>query len=138
MRISVRHARTGICIKMYNVFHFLYRQCISVLSSRAICLSTLCLCLSVMSGCKYVTQPPFVGFELPEDAGPPIYRLGYKHGCKSGFGAYAVAFYKPFNKWEQDPELVDNKMYYQIWKDAYSFCAMYGLMHSSHGWGNFR
>lgn len=103
---------------------------------RAFCVAVLCL--SLQGGCKYFKTPPLLQAELPENAGPEIYRQGYKDGCQSGFGAYAIAAYKPRNPWIQDPVLAENKVYYQIWKDAYAYCSMFGLMAATHGWGNFR
>jgi hypothetical protein len=68
------------------------------------------------------------------------YRQGYKDGCETGFAGYSTPFYKGFNSWKQDTDLVQNAKspYYGSWRDAYAYCAMFGLMMTAHGWGNFR
>lgn len=70
--------------------------------------------------------------------GSEIYRKGYKEGCESGYAGYASSFTKLFHDWVQDPELTKNKEYYQIWKDAYGYCAYYAMMTDEHGLGNWR
>lgn len=76
--------------------------------------------------------------ELPSNSGPPEYMQGYKDGCESGYSGYANQFNKNFWTWKQDPQLAQEKVYYQIWKDAYSYCAFYGMMADEHGLGNWR
>jgi hypothetical protein len=70
--------------------------------------------------------------------GPPIYQQGWMDGCESGFSGYGNNFDKVFHTWKQDPELAQNSVYYRIWKDAYGYCANYGMMSQEHGWGNWR
>ena len=70
--------------------------------------------------------------------GPENYRQGYKDGCESGYSGYGNSFNKMFWKWRQDPELVSDPVYYQIWKDAYSYCAYMAMIHDEHGLGNYR
>lgn len=72
------------------------------------------------------------------DYGSAEYRQGYKDGCKSGWAAYTNSWNKNFFKWEQDPEQAQNRVYYQIWKDAYSYCAYYAMISDEHGLGNWR
>jgi hypothetical protein len=106
-------------------------------------LGLLCI-ISVLSGCtemnfhSFGTKPSSFMMEMPENAGPEIYRQGYKDGCESGYSGYANSFNKVFYSWRQDPELAQNPVYYQIWKDAYAYCANYGMMVDSHGLGNWR
>ena len=81
-------------------------------------------------------KPPEMDVEPPP--GPPIYQQGFRDGCESGFSGYGASGTKLFYKWKQDPELAANKVYYQIWKDAYAYCALYGMMEDEHGLGNWR
>lgn len=57
--------------------------------------------------------------------GPPEYQKGWVEGCNSGWKAYTNTFNKVFGKFEQDPILAQNDVYYQVWKDAYAYCAQY-------------
>lgn len=70
-------------------------------------------------------KPVSLNLEPPE--GPPIYRQGWEDGCESGMHAYAADFYKSINAFEfrQDATLRQNRMYYQVWKDAYLYCAIF-------------
>ena len=77
-------------------------------------------------------------FNMDPPEGPEIYQQGYRDGCESGFSGYANSFNKMFWTWKQDPELAQNEVYYQIWKDAYSYCATWGMMADEHGLGNWR
>ncbi len=77
-------------------------------------------------------------FDMEPPPGPPIYQQGYRDGCSSGFSGYANNFNKMFWKWKQDPKLAQDKVYYQIWKDAYAYCALWGMMADEHGLGNWR
>jgi hypothetical protein len=58
--------------------------------------------------------------------GPPEYQQGWIDGCESGMAAYTNPLVKSFKayKLKQDPNLRNNKMYYQVWKDAYLYCAI--------------
>ncbi len=78
------------------------------------------------------------GFDMTPPPGPPKYQQGFSDGCESGFSGYANSFNKQFWSWKQDPELAQEREYYQIWKDAYSYCALWGMMADEHGWGNWR
>lgn len=70
--------------------------------------------------------------------GPPEYQQGFIDGCESGFSGYGNNFNKLFHGYKQDPYLINNPLYYQIWKDAYSYCANYAMMTDEHGFGNWR
>lgn len=81
-------------------------------------------------------KPASFSFEPPP--GPPIYQQAFKDGCESGFSGYANSFNKMFWTWKQDPELITNNVYYQMWKDAYAYCGVVGMMADEHGFGNWR
>ena len=57
-------------------------------------------------------------------------------GCETGVAGYGNAFYKTFHTAKQDPLLAQNKVYYQVWKDAYAYCATYMMTQATHGFGN--
>lgn len=72
-----------------------------------------------------LTKPASLNLEPPE--GPPEYRQGWSDGCESGMNVYSADFYKFWKVYEfrQDENLRNNRVYYQVWKDAYLYCALY-------------
>jgi hypothetical protein len=99
--------------------------------------------LILLSGCTQmyskfnIGRPSEINLEDPPE-GPPEYKQGFKDGCESGYSGYANHFNKLFYTWKQDPKLTTNNVYYQIWKDAYAYCAVIGMMVDEHGLGNWR
>ncbi len=89
------------------------------------------LCVVLLSACNGVDgrldlrKPASLSMDPPP--GPPEYRQGWIDGCESGSHAYTNNFYKALGAFElrQDPVLRNNKMYYQVWKDAFLYCALY-------------
>ncbi len=65
--------------------------------------------------------------DLTPPEGPREYEQGWTEGCESGMSAYGNNFYKIFGVYElqMDPELRQNRMYYQAWKDAFVYCAIF-------------
>lgn len=72
-----------------------------------------------MRSAQLVMQPP---------EGPPEYQQGWMDGCESGYAGYSLTSNKLFHSWRQDPILARNPVYYQSWKDAYQYCATFGMM----------
>lgn len=68
-----------------------------------------------------------ISLNLEPPPGPPEYRQGWADGCESGMNVYSADFYKLLKSFEfkQDPNLRNNRVYYQVWKDAYLYCALY-------------
>jgi hypothetical protein len=103
---------------------------------------TLAILASQLTACTYfhssikLVRPPELDMTPPP--GPPIYQQGWSDGCQSGFKGYAGGFTKMFYSYKQDPELAENPVYYQIWKDAYMYCANYAMASDEHGLGNVR
>lgn len=90
----------------------------------------LCLALALAActgkdGSLDLRKPASLSFEPPP--GPPEYRQGWSDGCESGSSAYAADFYKLIRAFDLklDPQLRNNRMYYQVWKDAFLYCALY-------------
>lgn len=89
--------------------------------------------LLLASGC-FLAKPASLDLEPPP--GSAEYRQGWSDGCESGLSAYGTPFYKTFHRVKQDPILAQNKVYYQVWKDAYAYCAVYVMTQATHGVGN--
>lgn len=112
------------------------------MSTLRLCMVSL-VCLLLLTSCSKFhiefggAHPSSLPMKSPPP-GPPIYQQGWLDGCESGFSGYANNFDKFWHKFKQDPELAQNSVYYRIWKDAYAYCANYGLMSQEHGWGNWR
>ncbi len=92
---------------------------------------TILFCLVGLQSCNtnpdgtYSWQPAHMNLTPPE--GPEMYQKGWSEGCESGSNAYTNQFYKSIKafKYKFDPKLRNEKMYYQIWKDAFFYCAVY-------------
>lgn len=95
-----------------------------------------------ISGCKHYHSK--IGLGRPASSamtieyGSPTFRQGYQDGCASGYSGYGNNFNKFFFTWKQDPALLNDPVYYQIWKDAYSYCAFMAMINDEHGLGNWR
>ena len=93
--------------------------------------------LLMMAGCGSAhmnfnwAKPAHLDMNPPP--GPPEYKQGWKDGCNSGWKAYTTTFNKVWGKFEQDPKLAQNPVYYQVWKDAYAFCAAYAMSNGELG-----
>lgn len=85
----------------------------------------------VLCGCtgtdgKFDPRKPY-SLDMTPPKGPPEYEQGWIDGCESGSATYSNNFYmftRVF-KFRQDPILRNNKMYYQVWKDAFLYCSLY-------------
>lgn len=90
----------------------------------AICLQFVVACNTNPDG-SISLQPASLDLSPPE--GPPVYQKGWSDGCESGANAYSNQFYKMVKAFDYkfDPKLRNNKMYYQVWKDAFLYCSLY-------------
>ena len=96
----------------------------------------LSACTKMHIGWSYDRMLP-ANFNFEPPPGPEIYQQGWVDGCGSGFSGYGNLYNKIFNDFKQDPELAQNPVYYQIWKDAYAYCANYAMLIDEHGLGNW-
>ncbi len=94
-------------------------------------LSILMLLPLLITGCNgkngsFDIRKP-ASLDLTPPPGPPEYEQGWSDGCESGMNAYAHDFYKSLRVFDLrlDPVLRQNRMYYQVWKDAFLYCAIY-------------
>lgn len=60
----------------------------------------------------------------PADA-PEAYKKGWNDGCDTGLSEFAGSYYKSFYKFTQDVKMVDDPVYYQVWKAAEQYCKHY-------------
>src|SRR4051812_36780684 len=65
--------------------------------------------------------------DLTPPPGPPDYQKGWSDGCESGSNAYSNSVYKTFKAFEfrYDASQRNNKVYAQVWKDAFLYCSLY-------------
>ncbi len=56
---------------------------------------------------------------------PPLYVLGWQHGCETGVAANANHYYKFYLRFRQDWQLAQNTVYYRGWRDAFDYCQRY-------------
>ncbi len=83
--------------------------------------------LFLLTSCDYMfTGKPV--YDLPyevDPSAPPLYKLGWQHGCYSGFSAYGNAYYKSLYKFTQDMRYVHEDMYFKPWTDGFNYCRAY-------------
>jgi len=85
-------------------------------------LALLILALAV-SGCDLATfgsVPAYLDLTPPD--GPPEYRQGWADGCATARDALVDHFNKAFTTIRQDPDLMKNPVYAQVWHDAFNYC----------------
>lgn len=89
------------------------------------------VCIIALSACTgkdgaFDIRKPYAMDLTPPD-GPPEYQQGWSDGCESGSHAYSGGMYKLMGAFElkQDEVLRNNRMYYQVWKDAFLYCSLY-------------
>ena len=84
--------------------------------------------LLTLSGCYNAPDPvkplSWLFKQMPEDA-PNLYKIGWKDGCESGLSSMTSTAYKTFYSFKQDSKLRRNPVYYNTWKDTYTFCRHY-------------
>lgn len=66
----------------------------------------------------------------PPDNAPKDYKQGWYDGCITGLSTMSQVYYKDFYGYKQDYTKVDNVMYYQAWKDAYTYCRQYSFRYA--------
>ncbi len=91
--------------------------------------SLMCVAM-VLSGCfqnngilGYKPRP--WGLGGPPDNAPENYKKGWHDGCDTGLSEFTGSGYKSFYKFTQDPKLVEDPVYYQVWKSAEQYCKHY-------------
>ncbi|MCD6034979.1 MAG: hypothetical protein K0R63_720 [Rickettsiales bacterium] len=102
----------------------------------------LVACVFMLSACTKGRFNPFwakpYSFEMRNPPpGPPEYQQGYMDGCESGYKGYGTQYNKVWWELRQDPKYRNNPMYYQMWKDAYAYCAAAANSMAMHGVGNY-
>ena len=65
--------------------------------------------------------------------GPPEFRAGYNHGCTTALSAYGTDMMKSTYQQRKAPYYEDNRMYQQVWKDAYAYCYMWMTVYIREG-----
>lgn len=101
-----------------------------------ILLFTLAFCLQACNenpDGSWSLQPNSLDLNPPP--GPEIYKKGWSEGCESGSNAYSSPFYKMTGQFQYkyDTSLRTNKMYAQVWKDAFVYCSIYWERINSQG-----
>lgn len=93
----------------------------------------ICTSCTGKNGTFDMTKPYSLDLTPPD--GPPIYQQGWSDGCESGLSAYSGNFYKFMRVYDykQDARLRTNKMYYQVWQDAYVYCAVFSMNITNEG-----
>lgn len=93
--------------------------------------TSLVIVLILLSACTgrdgtFDLRKPY-SLDLTPPEGPYEYEEGWSDGCESGMSAYSNNFYKLVGAFDlkMNAELRKNRMYYQAWKDAFLYCALF-------------
>ncbi len=86
-----------------------------------ILLLLLTSCTTVLTGKAPIYDLPYA----TDPNAPPIWKLGWQHGCYSGFSAFGNEFYKSQYKFTQDMRYVRDETYFKGWMDAFNYCRAY-------------
>jgi len=75
----------------------------------------------------FLTACYMPGFPSVMDQGPPSdapkeVKQAWDDGCQSGVDVYGNDIYKSFYGYKLDPTMINNKVYYETWHDAYNYC----------------
>ena len=86
----------------------------------------IALAVLVIAGCHNpITEPKPLFLETKLTYGPAEYRQGYQDGCESALGAYGNSYQKTMYGLQKTAEYQNNRMYNQVWKDAWAYCYMW-------------
>jgi len=66
--------------------------------------------------------------------GNKMFNLGWDHGCETGSSTLSPSTYKSAYTYRQEPSLIQNKDYYNAWKDAYTYCRQYTFRWTMFKW----
>ena len=80
------------------------------------------LLLGSLNACAFYSRPLYDAPYTYDENAPDIWKLGWQHGCKSGFAAYGNSYYKTLYNFEQDIEKVKNPTYFKAWMDSLNYC----------------
>ncbi len=72
------------------------------------------------------------GMTYPPKDSPPDYLEGWYDGCYTGLSTMNQQIYKSFYGYKQNFRKADNILYYQAWRDAYTYCRQYSFRYT---WG---
>ena len=93
---------------------------------------SLLLILIISSSCSshpvFEPKPLFLQTDL--EYGPVEFREGYNDGCESALSAYGNSGQKTYYSLSKNPEYEKNRVYNQVWKDAWAYCYMWLFVQS--------
>lgn len=82
-------------------------------------------CSKADKGVFEVIKPRPFAMGGPQQDAPQDYLDGFNDGCETGMATMSTNWYKTFYRFKQDTARLHNQLYYQAWKDAYTYCRQY-------------
>lgn len=73
--------------------------------------------------------------DMTPPPGPPEYQKGWLHGCETGQNEFGSQFNRVFASAKQDPDMIDNPIYYRAWQDAHNYCRTFHMVANTYGLG---
>ena len=87
-------------------------------------ISTIIFISACHSNPDHLKPAGWIFKQMPQDA-PANFQKAWKDGCESGMASMTNSVYAKFYKFEQDPLLRKDPVYYKVWKDTFTFCRHY-------------
>lgn len=87
--------------------------------------------LVLMQSCVGGPHPMFMDMDPP---GSPEFKMGFKHGCESGFATYGTIFNKSYYEFYQNYDMLENIDYDRAWHEAFNYCRHYNYKWNTHDW----
>lgn len=82
---------------------------------------------------------PFpAGIGKPPESAPENYKAGWYDGCHTGLSTMNEQYFKMFYGYKQDYTKVDDEVYYQAWKDAYTYCRQSSFRYTWDAYDRYR
>lgn len=85
----------------------------------------LVLSLMAIQSCALASRPIY---ELPyayDENASPMWKLGWNHGCQSGFTVYGSNYHRTMYKFTQEVDRMSDRDYYRAWLDSFNYCRHY-------------
>jgi len=73
-------------------------------------------------GFSQLWEPRLATIPDAPSEGPEEYKQGWRDGCETGMAAYGNMRYKAIYQFKQDQNLTGNPIYYNAWRQSYTYC----------------
>ena len=79
----------------------------------------------LLTSCFTRSNPTYDLLYSYDPDAPETWKLGWQHGCESGYTAYGTNIYGSMYTFKQDVTRINDQYYYKAWNDAFNICRAY-------------